>query len=50
MLKFTLNARELKEMMEKAATVINKKTSLSDLSRLYFQVDGNDILKIWGTI
>lgn len=49
MLKFTLNARELKEMMEKAATVINKKTSLSDLSRLYFQVDENANLKIWGT-
>lgn len=49
MLKFTLNARELKEMMEKAATVINKKTSLPDLSRLYFQVDENANLKIWGT-
>lgn len=49
MLKFKLNARELKEMMEKAATVINKKSCLPALSRLYFQVDENANLKIWGT-
>ena len=49
MLKFKLNARELKEMMEKAATVINKKSCLPALSRLYFQVDENENLKIWGT-
>lgn len=49
MLKFKLNARELKEMMEKAATVINKKSCLPALSRLYFQIDENEHLKIWGT-
>lgn len=49
MLKFKLDARELKEMMEKVATVINKKSSLTDLLRLYFQVDENENLKIWGT-
>lgn len=49
MMKFTVNAKELKTMMEKVMTTINKKAALADLTRLYFQVDENDILKVWGT-
>lgn len=49
MMKFTMNAKELKTMMGKAMTAINKKAAIPDLTRLYFQVDENGILKIWGT-
>lgn len=49
MLKFTMNAKELKTMMEKGITAINKKAALSTLTKLYFQVDGNGTLKVWGT-
>lgn len=49
MMKFTVNAKELKTMMEKVITAINKKAALANLTRLYFQVDENDILKVWGT-
>lgn len=49
MLKFTMNAKRLKEMMEKAATTINKKATLSTLTKLYFQVEENGTVKVWGT-
>lgn len=49
MLKFTMNAKELKTMMEKGITAINKKAALSTLTKLYFQVDGNGTVKVWGT-
>ena len=49
MMKFTMNAKDLKVMMEKGMAAINKKAALSTLTRLYFQIDENGILKVWGT-
>ena len=49
MMKFTMNAKDLKTMMEKGMAAINKKATYSALTRLYFQIDENRILKIWGT-
>lgn len=49
MMKFTMNAKDLKVMMKKGMTAINKKATLSTLTRLYFQIDENEVLKIWGT-
>lgn len=49
MMKFTMNAKDLKTMMEKGMVAINKKATLSTLTRLYFQIDENGILKVWGT-
>ena len=34
MLKFTMNAKELKAMMDKGVTAINKKAALSALTKL----------------
>ena len=48
-MKFTMNAKELKTMMEKGIAAIDKKASLSSLTRLYFEVDGNGIVKVLGT-
>ena len=49
MMKFTMNAKDLKTMMEKGMAVINKKATLSTLTRLYFQIDENGIFKVLGT-
>lgn len=49
MMKFTMNAKELKELMERGMAAINKKAVLSLLTRLYFQVDKNGTIKLWGT-
>lgn len=49
MMKFTMNAKDLKIMMEKGMTAINKKAAPSTLTRLYFQIDENGILKVLGT-
>ena len=49
MMKFTMNAKELKTMMEKGMAAIDKKASISSLTRLYFEVDGNGIVKVLGT-
>ena len=49
MMKFTINIKELKTMMEKGMAAINKKATLSALTRLYFQVTENGIVKVWGT-
>lgn len=49
MMKFTMNAKDLKAMIEKGIAAINKKAALSTLTRLYFQIDENGILKVWGT-
>ena len=48
MLKFTMNAKELKTMMEKGISAINKKAALSTLTKLYFQVEADGTVKIWG--
>ena len=44
-----MNAKDLKIMMEKGMTAINKKAAPSTLTRLYFQIDENGILKVLGT-
>ena len=44
-----MNAKDLKTMMDKGMAAINKKATLSTLTRLYFQIDENGILKVWGT-
>ena len=49
MMKFTMNAKELKAMMEKGISAINKKAALSTLTKLYFQVEADGTVKIWGT-
>lgn len=49
MMKFTMNAKDLKAMMEKGMAVIDRKAPLSTLTRLYFQIDENATLKVWGT-
>lgn len=49
MIKFTMNAKELKTMMDKAMTVVNKKVSAPSLKRLYFSIDDKGILKILST-
>lgn len=49
MIKFTMNAKELKTMMDKAMTVVNKKASVPILKRLYFSIDDKGILKILST-
>lgn len=49
MMKFTMNAKELKTMMDKAVTVVNKKVPVPSLKRLYFSVDDKGVLKILST-
>lgn len=49
MLKFTMDTKELKTMMEKAITAINKKASLPTLRRLYLQVETDGTIKTLGT-
>lgn len=49
MMKFTMDAKELKGMMEKVMTTINKKAPVPSLTKLYFEVDVNGNLKITGT-
>lgn len=49
MIKFTMNAKELKIMMDKVMTAVNKKVSVPSLKRLYFSIDDNGILKILST-
>ena len=49
MMKFTIYAKVLKEMIEKAATTIDKKSVLENLKRLYMQIDENETLRIWGS-
>lgn len=48
-MKFTIYAKVLKEMIEKAATTIDKKSVLENLRRLYMQIDKNETLRIWGS-
>ena len=48
-MKFTMDAKELKKLMDKGITVINKKCAVPALTRLYFQVEENGIVKMFGT-
>lgn len=49
MLKFTMNAKELKSMIDKGVAAINKKASLPALTKLYFQVETDGTVKTLGT-
>lgn len=49
MMKFTMNAKELKTMMDKVVTVVNKKVPAPSLKKLYFSVDDKGVLKILST-
>lgn len=49
MLKFTMNAKDLKVMIEKGLTAIDKKSSLDSLKKLYLQVESDGTVKVWGT-
>ncbi len=49
MLKFTMNEKELKTMIDKGTAAINKKASLPALTRLYFQVEVDGTVKTLGT-
>lgn len=49
MLKFTMNAKELKTMIDKGVTAVNRKATLPNLTKLYFQVESDGVVKIWGT-
>lgn len=49
MLKFTMNAKELKTMIDKGTAAVNKKARLPALTRLYFQVEADGTVKTLGT-
>lgn len=49
MLKFTMNVKELKTMIDKGVAAINKKSTFPELTKLYFQVEEDGTLKILGT-
>ena len=49
MMKFTMNAKELKTMMEKGIAAIDKKSALASLTRLYLQVEADGTVKALGT-
>lgn len=49
MMKFTMNAKELKAMMEKGLAAIDKKVILDSLKKLYMQVEEDGTVKMWGT-
>lgn len=49
MLRFTMNVKELKTMIDKGMAAINKKASLPALTRLYFQVEADGTVKTLGT-
>lgn len=48
-MKFTMNDKELKSMIEKVTTVICKKSSVQDLTKIYFQVESDGAVKVYGT-
>lgn len=48
-MKFTMNAKELKAMMEKGVSAINKKAKLATLTKLYFSVESDGTVKTLGT-
>ena len=48
-MKFTMNAKELKTMMEKGTAAIDKKSALASLTRLYLQVEADGTVKALGT-
>lgn len=49
MLKFTIDSKELKTMIDKSVAILNKKALISSLTKLYFKIETDGILKILGT-
>ena len=49
MMKFTINAKELKAMIDKGMTAINKKHYNPDFKKLYFQIDKDGLLRVLGS-
>lgn len=49
MLKFTMNAKDLKEIMRKGLAAIDKKVTLDSLRKLYLQVEPDGTVKVLGT-
>lgn len=49
MMKFTMDAKKLKTLIDKAMSAIDKKSTLAALKRVYLQVDTSKTLKIRGT-
>lgn len=49
MMKFTMNAKELKAMIDKGITVIDKKHYNPDFKKLYFQIDKDGLLRVLGS-
>jgi DNA polymerase III sliding clamp (beta) subunit (PCNA family) len=48
-MKFTMNAKELKAMIDKGITVIDKKHYNPDFKKLYFQIDKDGLLRVLGS-
>lgn len=48
-MKFTMDAKELKTMMEKGTAAIDKKSAFASLTRLYLQVEADGTVKALGT-
>lgn len=48
-MKFTMDAKELKTMIEKGTAAIDKKSALASLTRLYLQVEADGTVKALGT-
>lgn len=49
MLRFTMEAKELKKLVERASTCVSRKPSMTSLARILVQVDKNGTVKILGT-
>lgn len=49
MLRFTIDAKKFKKMLEKALTCISRKPPMPSLSRIMVQVEKDGIVKILGT-
>ena len=49
MMKFTMNAKELKAMIDKGITVIDKKHYNPNFKKLYFQIDKDGLLRVLGS-
>lgn len=43
MVKFEIHGKDLKDIIEKVQTVVNKKANLSVIKKLYFKVDGYNV-------
>lgn len=49
MMKFTMNAKELKAMIDKGMTAIDKKHYNPEYKKLYFQIDQSGLLRVLGS-